>query len=349
MRSYYFNAKPTSDLESHPTGYDRVYDAHSRADYHAPEATEGIFATTNDACQAHVVEGNIIGINEGYANYRGYRCHVEGDETIEVTASGYIALRWDNTEAVRAFVLALTPALIDTETIHDLPLALVTVTDGEITAIEDKREWVQWTRLPPYYPPDSDAVPIALWRYIIGLPMTDDEREQVEASPELMQMYNNSKLTAAGRYGLKFEAKTSTYYKSYNGSQISSAQSGNFVFTSSYDPLEMLGDDNTTFTVPASVHKLRIYVKGIFAQIGLSESWSVFDIRNGDETVVSFGTTHLSSSTSEYPTEERVKYIEVSPGDQFVFYGLARTNTPSLNSQSAACVQINDIRIEVVE
>lgn len=347
MRSFYFNAKPTTDLVSHPTGYDRVYDAADRAEYHAPEATDGIFAVTNDACQAYVVEGNIIGVKAGYANYRGYRCHVEGNETIAATSSGYITLRWDNTETVRAFVLALTPTLVDTEVIHDLPLAQVTVEGGAVTAIVDKREWVQWTRLPPYYPPDSDAVPIALWRYIIGLPMTEDERSQVESSPELMAMYNNSKLTAAGRYGRKFEAHCSMTYKSYHGSNITDTTSGRFVFNvPKYDPLGMLGEDKSTFTIPASVHRLRVQIYGILCHIELG-SGATLSIKRGDTTLLSFPSKYRSGPATEsmsYDYQTLVQYVDVTPGDQIYFYGAVYSG-----SSGAACSQIDDISIEVVE
>jgi len=202
MHSYFFNAEPTSDLSTHPTGYDREYDADDHAGFFAPFfSTAGVMAGTNaDACKVVVQEGNTLRVCAGNVYVRGRMCQFDGDETITITQDCKIAARMNKTADVRAFELVAVQELTQTDDIYDLELASVAITPvvgGHEAVVTDTRTFLAFMGQPAYYPPSADHLPYVLWLYTLGFPMTAEQRAMVEANPSLMSTFNGS--LGAGR------------------------------------------------------------------------------------------------------------------------------------------------------
>lgn len=197
MKSYFFNAEPTTDLVNHPTGYDREYDADDHAAYFAPFFTEaGVFAGTDaEACQVSVLEGTTLQVAAGAVYARGRMAVFDGTETLTVSEDGSVVARMNKSAGVRAFQLLCVTELVRTEDIYDVELAAVTlspVSGGYAAALEDKRTFMAFTGQPPYYPPSSDDLPYILWLYTLGFPMTEEQKAAVEDNPDLMGIFHAS-------------------------------------------------------------------------------------------------------------------------------------------------------------
>lgn len=197
MKSYFFNAEATGDLVAHPTGYDREYDADDQAAFFAPFFSDsGVFAGTDaDACKVTVQEGTTLGIAAGAVYARGRMALFDGTETITVENACIVAARMNKTSDVRAFQLVAVTEPVRTEDVYDVELAAVTleaVVGGYEVQVTDKRTFVAFTGQPPYYPPTSDDLPYVLWLYVLGLPLTAEQRAAVEGNPSLMGIFNAS-------------------------------------------------------------------------------------------------------------------------------------------------------------
>lgn len=204
MRSFFFNAEPTSDIATHPTGYDREYDADDYAAFFAPFFSQaGVVPQKNsNACLVEVQEGNTLKVRPGYAFVKGRMCQFEGNETITVTENCHICARMNKTADVRGFQLVSVATPVTTEDIFDLPLASVAitpVTGGYAAVVTDERTFLEYMGQPPYYPPDSDNLPYVLWLYTLGFPMTAEQRQAVTENPSLMSIYNDSIGAAKGK------------------------------------------------------------------------------------------------------------------------------------------------------
>ena len=202
LKSYFFNAEPTTDLVAHPTGYDREYDADDLAAFWEQFFTRsGVFAGTNaDACKPVVVEDTTVRILPGAVFARGRMAIFDGTETLEVTDGSTIVARMVKGADVRDFRLLAVEEVVDTEDVCDVPLASVSMTPvmgGHDVTLTDRRPFMAFTGQPPYYPPDSDHLPYILWLYVLGLPMTAEQRAAVEGDPSLMAIHNAS--IGAGR------------------------------------------------------------------------------------------------------------------------------------------------------
>lgn len=198
MKSYFFNAEPTTDLVNHPTGYDREYDADDHAEYWSHFFTRfGVFAGPNNpnACKVVVHENNLVRISPGAAFARGRMCVFDGTETLTVTDGSTVVARMIKGADVRAFQLLAVMETVDTEDVCDVPLAGVSmspIVGGYEVTLTDKRPFVAFIGQPAYYPPDSDHLPYVLWLYVMGLPMTAEQQATVENNPSLLAIYNNS-------------------------------------------------------------------------------------------------------------------------------------------------------------
>ena len=202
MRSYFFNAEPTSDLATHPTGYDRAYDADDQAAFFAPFFTEsGVFAGTNkDACKVSVQEdggasGVKLAVAAGAVYVKGRMAVFDGTETVTAARDCRIVARMNKTADVRAFELLAVTELTKTDDVYDLELAQVTlkaVVGGYEAVVTDTRAFIAFTGQPPYYPPSSDSLPYVLWLYTLGFPMTSEQRAAVTGNPSLMGIFNSS-------------------------------------------------------------------------------------------------------------------------------------------------------------
>lgn len=202
MKSYFFNAEPTTDLEQHPTGYDREYDADDHAAFFAPFfTTAGVFTGPNkNACLVTVKEdgganGVILGVAEGAVYVKGRMAKFDGTETVSTSRDCKIVARMNKTADVRAFQLMAVTELTQTEDIYDLELAEVALTPvvgGHEAEVTDTRTFIAFTGQPPYYPPDSDSLPYVLWLYTLGFPMTAEQRAAVTENPSLMGIFNTS-------------------------------------------------------------------------------------------------------------------------------------------------------------
>lgn len=182
---------------AHPTGYDREYDADDHAAFFEPFFTKaGVFAGTDaDACKVSVADGNVLHFAPGALYVRGRMAVLDGTETLTVTADCKIVARMNKTADVREFQLLAVETLVQGEDICDLLLAEAAVTPvlgGYEAAVTDRRTFMAFTGQPPYYPPDSDALPYVLWLYALGFPMTAEQRAAVEGSPSLMEIYHQS-------------------------------------------------------------------------------------------------------------------------------------------------------------
>ena len=197
MKGYFFNALQTSDLEHHPSGYDRDYDADDHAAFFAPFFSEaGVMAGRDpDACKVQVQAGTTLAVHAGAVYIRGRMAALDGTETITVTQDCKIAVRLDKSMNVRDFQLVAVQTLVRTEDVYDLELAsaaLTPVTGGYQAAVTDTRTFLSYMGQPAYYPPDPDSLPYALWLYVLGLPMTADQKAAVEGSPSLLAIYRSS-------------------------------------------------------------------------------------------------------------------------------------------------------------
>ena len=212
MKSYFFNAEPTTDLTAHPTGYDREYDADDHAAFFAPFFTEaGVFAGQNaDACKVTVLEGTTLQVAAGHVYARGRMAEFDGTETVTVSENCTIVARMNKGAEVRAFQLLAVTELADTEDVLDVPLAAATlspVSGGYEVTLEDKRTFMAFTGQPPYYPPDSETLPYILWLYTLGYPMTEEQRQAVEGNPDLMALFHAS-LGAGKKAAVTFSASS---------------------------------------------------------------------------------------------------------------------------------------------
>lgn len=197
MRSYFFNAEPTTDLANHPTGYDREYDADDHAAFFAPLFSEaGVMAGVNGgACKVSVKEGSTLQVAAGAVYVKGRMALFDGTETLQVTQACKIVARMNKTADVRAFQLLAVEELTETEDIYDLELATVTLTPvsgGHEAQVSDTRTFLNFMGQPPYYPPDSEHLPYILWLYTLGFPMTAEEAAAVTGNPSLMEIFNKS-------------------------------------------------------------------------------------------------------------------------------------------------------------
>lgn len=197
MKSYFFNAEPTTDLVSHPTGYDREYDADDHAAFFEPFFTKaGVFAGAHaDACKVSVEGGNVLRFAPGALYVRGRMAALDGTETLTITADCKVVARMNKTADVRSFQLLAVEALVQEEDIYDLLLAEAAVTPvlgGYEAVVTDKRTFMAFTGQPPYYPPESEALPYVLWLYALGFPLTAEQRAAVEGNPSLMDIFHRS-------------------------------------------------------------------------------------------------------------------------------------------------------------
>lgn len=199
-KSYFFNAEPTEDLSSHPTGYDREYDADDHAAFFRPFFSEkGIMAGRDaDACKVSVQggEGTTLQVAAGAVYIRGRAAIFDGTETVAVSQDCKIVCRMNKGADVRAFqLLAITGDLQDTEDVCDLQLAaahLEAISGGHKVVLTDTRTFLSYMGQPAYYPPDSDSLPYVLWLYTLGFPMDEEQRRMVEGNPSLMAIFNAS-------------------------------------------------------------------------------------------------------------------------------------------------------------
>ena len=199
-KSYFFNAEPTEDLSSHPTGYDREYDADDHAAFFRPFFSEkGIMAGRDaDACKVSVQggEGTTLQVAAGAVYVRGRAAIFDGTETVTVSEDCKIVCRMNKGADVRAFqLLAITGELQDTEDVCDLQLAtahLEEISGGHKVVLTDTRTFLSYMGQPAYYPPDSDSLPYVLWLYTLGFPMDEEQRQMVEGNPSLMAIFNAS-------------------------------------------------------------------------------------------------------------------------------------------------------------
>lgn len=197
MKSFFFNAEPTSDISTHPTGFDREYDADDYAAFFAPFFSQaGVIPRKNaNACLVEVQEGNTLKVQPGYVFVNGRMCQFEGNETITVTEDCHICARMNKTADVRSFQLVAVAEPTMTDDIFDLPLASVAITPitgGYAAVVTDERTFLEYMGQPAYYPPSSDDLPYVLWLYTLGFPMTAEQRSTVTENPSLMAIYRDS-------------------------------------------------------------------------------------------------------------------------------------------------------------
>lgn len=202
MKSYFFNAEPTADLVTHPTGFDRTYDADDQAAFFEPFFTgAGVFAGTNkDACKVAVkVDGGaggvLLSVGEGTVYVKGRMAIFDGTETVTTMRDCKVVARMNKTADVRGFQLLAVTELTQTEDVYDLELAQVVlkaVVGGYEAVVTDTRAFIAFTGQPPYYPPDSDSLPYILWLYTLGFPMTPEQRSAVTGNPSLMSIFDAS-------------------------------------------------------------------------------------------------------------------------------------------------------------
>lgn len=204
LKGYFFNAVPTTDLVTYPSGYDRGYDADDHAAFFAPFFSEaGVFGGRDaDACLVQVQSGYTLAVKAGAVCIRGRMAVLDGTETVEVSQDCKVVVRMDKSMAVRDFRLLAVTELVRTEDVYDLELASVTlaaVAGGHEVRLTDTRTFLSYMGQPAYYPPDSDSLPYVLWLYTLGFPLSDDQRTMVEANPSLMSIFHGS--IGAGRAG----------------------------------------------------------------------------------------------------------------------------------------------------
>lgn len=197
MKSYFFNAVKTSDTTTHPSGYDREYDADDHAAFFAPFFNEaGVFAGADaGACKVQVQSGLTLVVSAGAVYVRGRMAVFDGTETVTVSQNCKIVARMDKSMAVRDFQLLAVTELTQTEDVYDLELASVTleaVSGGHEVHVTDTRTFLSYMGQPAYYPPTSDDLPYILWLYTLGFPMSEEQRAAVEGNPSLMSIFEAS-------------------------------------------------------------------------------------------------------------------------------------------------------------
>lgn len=197
MKSYFFNALRTNDLETYPSGYDREYDADDHAAFFARFFSEaGVFSGTDaDACKVRAHSGTTLAVSAGAVCIRGRMAVFDGTETVTVTQDCKIVVRMDKSLAVREFQLLAVTELTRTEDVYDLELAEVAlepVAGGHETRVTDRRTFLSYMGQPAYYPPDSDSLPYVLWLYALGFPMSQEQRAMIESNPSLMGVFQAS-------------------------------------------------------------------------------------------------------------------------------------------------------------
>lgn len=197
MKSYFFNALKTTDLGTYPSGFDREYDADDHAAFFAPFFSEaGVMAGTDpDACKVRVQSGTTLAVSPGAVYVRGRAAVFDGTETIDVSRDCKIVARMDKSLSVRGFQLLAVQELTRTQDVYDLELAAVTleaVAGGHQVRVADTRTFLSYMGQPAYYPPTADGLPYVLWLYVLGLPMTEEQRAAVEGNPSLMSIFQAS-------------------------------------------------------------------------------------------------------------------------------------------------------------
>ena len=210
MRTYFFSAEPTNDLINHPTGYDREYGPDEWAaligQFFQGEAGVFVGDQSADACKVVLQEDGKLRVCAGTVIVRGRVCEFNGTETIAVTSSRKVVARLDKSAEVRNFQLRAVQEPVISDDIYDYVLAEVTVDGyGNITAIEDRRTFLAMKGQPPYYPPDTEGLPYPFWLYVLGLPMTPEQKAAIESNPSLMAMFQNSVGGAYRRFYKRFE------------------------------------------------------------------------------------------------------------------------------------------------
>ena len=235
MKSYFFNAVKTSDTTTHPSGYDREYDADDHAAFFAPFFSEaGVFAGADaGACKVQVQSGLTLVVSAGAVYVRGRMAVFDGTETVTVSQNCKIVARMDKSMAVRDFQLLAVTELTQTEDVYDLELASVTleaVSGGHEVHVTDTRTFLSYMGQPAYYPPTSDDLPYILWLYTLGFPMSEEQRAAVEGNPSLMSIFEAS---VGGDYaGHKSDKQ--------NPHEVTAAQAG------AYTKEETLSEDTKT-------------------------------------------------------------------------------------------------------
>lgn len=211
MRGLFFNAQPTTDVTTHPSGFDREYDVDDFNHYMGLFFTNGVFVRDDpDACKV-IKAGAIILFRPGIVLVDGSQCHIESTDRVIVKPISTTTTTWtsimcrrNNSADVRGFELIAVSALDDYPApvrdgdIYDMCLAHLDVEpDGAISWMEDIRNdsevcgFAALTGQPPYYPPDEANLPYTMWLYTLGFPMTAQQKAAVEGNPSLMAIYGN--------------------------------------------------------------------------------------------------------------------------------------------------------------
>ncbi len=206
MKGYFFNAEPTSDIETYPSGYDREYDT---VDYNLVMGTffhNGVFANLNpDACKASST-GLTIHFTPGVVLINGGQGHLEPGDSVTLSQGDgkySILCRKNDASQVRAFELVAPkdtdyPDPVREGDIYDLCLAHVLVSNGEATVTDTRGDkelcgFAAVAGQPPYQP--STGVPANMWDYtLFPEQMTQEDREIVENTPSLMELYRKSRM-----------------------------------------------------------------------------------------------------------------------------------------------------------
>lgn len=221
MRGLFFNAQPTTDIMAHPSGFDREYDNDDFNRYMGVFFGNGIFVREDaDACKV-TASGLRLDVTPGIALLDGGQCHFEPGDGLTISQGDglySVMCRRNNAAAVRAFELVAIkgveayPAPVREGDIYDLCLAHVQVAGG-VATVTDTREdgelcgFAALTGQPPYYPPDEANLPYILWLYVLGLPMTPEQKAAVESNPSLMEIFEQSRIVQATRTATKEEAE----------------------------------------------------------------------------------------------------------------------------------------------
>ena len=110
MKRYFFDAHPTEDAATYPTGWDRNYHAADHAEFMRQFANNGVFAHINaDACKAEA-NGYVLEFIPGAVMVEGNMCILQGGDTLVIDgAAGYytVICRLNRSNEVRDFELFL--------------------------------------------------------------------------------------------------------------------------------------------------------------------------------------------------------------------------------------------------
>lgn len=223
MKGLFFNAQPTSDIITHPSGYDREYDSDDFNRYMGVFFGNGVFVRQDaDACKI-MASGLALAVTPGIALVDGSQCHFEPGDGLTLPGDGMYSImcRRNNAAEVRGFELVAVkeegayPVPVRDGDIFDLCLARVQVTDGAATVVDTREDrdlcgFAALTGQPPYYPPDEANLPYILWLYVLGLPMTPEQVEAVEGNPSLMEIFEQSRIVQETQRATKEEAEAGT-------------------------------------------------------------------------------------------------------------------------------------------